>query len=523
MCRGGGARRAVRLRGARPRRRRGAGRGAATTTWPPGSTSTSPPTRTARSTSPRTSPGTSREGEERHGIERFVTVRVGYQDRADTYREYPLSDVTATSPSGAPADVSVSDAADGSSVRIRVGRADETVSGTQTYVVRYHLGAYVNGFTDHAEVYYNLVDAADDNVYEDVSATVTGPRSERPRRVLHRRVRVDRALHGHAGRERPVQRPEGGQRAGGLDPGLAADRRVRLARPGAARGPGVRRRRASSRSTTSKALGALALGAGVTLPLLAAGLMGTLVYTRGRDEQYAGLTPGLRPGRGRAGPGRPGAPRPGRGPVHPAGGRPAGARRHGHRRDGQHHRRLRHHHRPRRPRPPHHRRGGRRVPAGQGLAAHPHHPHRRAGPHGAAALRGGPARRDLRERRRPRTLSSLKNHFKPTLEPGPAADVRRGRAARLVPPLPGGAARHAGPGWARCWSSARSSRSSGSAARCRELGAGTGLPVPPAFVLLGGLRARRVIVGAPRPPDGRPHRRGQRGHSPSPRGSSSTS
>ena len=67
------------------------------------------------------------QGEERHGIERYVTVRVGYQDREDTYREYPLTDVTVTSPSGAPADVSVTDATDGASMRIRVGRADETV------------------------------------------------------------------------------------------------------------------------------------------------------------------------------------------------------------------------------------------------------------------------------------------------------------------------------------------------------------------------------------------------------------
>ena len=40
------------------------------------------------------------QGEERHGIERFVTVRVGYQDRADTFREYPLSEVSASSPRG---------------------------------------------------------------------------------------------------------------------------------------------------------------------------------------------------------------------------------------------------------------------------------------------------------------------------------------------------------------------------------------------------------------------------------------
>ena len=45
-------------------------------------------------------------------------------------------------------------------MRIRIGDPDETVAGTQTYVVRYHLVNVVNGFADHAEFYYNVVDAA---------------------------------------------------------------------------------------------------------------------------------------------------------------------------------------------------------------------------------------------------------------------------------------------------------------------------------------------------------------------------
>src|SRR6476660_3236474 len=105
-------------------------------------------------------------GEERHGIERYIRVRAGYQDSETTYREYPISDVSASSPSGAPSDVSVTDAPDGTSVRIRVGSPDQTVSGTQSYVVHYRLGAYVNGFEDHAEFYYNILQPGDDNIYE---------------------------------------------------------------------------------------------------------------------------------------------------------------------------------------------------------------------------------------------------------------------------------------------------------------------------------------------------------------------
>ncbi|HEX5817663.1 MAG TPA: DUF2207 domain-containing protein, partial [Gemmatimonadales bacterium] len=82
-------------------------------------------------------------GEERHGIERLIKVRAGYQDREDTYREYAMSDVSAESPSGAPDDVRVTTF--GAFNRIRVGDPDRTVSGTQTYVVRYTLADYLNG------------------------------------------------------------------------------------------------------------------------------------------------------------------------------------------------------------------------------------------------------------------------------------------------------------------------------------------------------------------------------------------
>jgi hypothetical protein len=53
------------------------------------------------------------QGEERHGIERFIVVRAGYGDSGDQYREYPISDISASSPTGAPSQVDVSDAPDG--------------------------------------------------------------------------------------------------------------------------------------------------------------------------------------------------------------------------------------------------------------------------------------------------------------------------------------------------------------------------------------------------------------------------
>jgi uncharacterized membrane protein YgcG len=239
------------------------------------------------------------EGEPRHGIERLVRVRVGYQNRTDVYREYPISGITASSPSGAPAQVSVSDAVDGASVRIRVGDPQQTVSGTQSYVVRYHLAAVVNGLPDHAELYWNLVQPGDPQVYQHVTATVTGPEPS------------DRAecFYGERGSTSQCTATPGAAAqfsAPDLQPGQGVSILVSVPRSAfGALDPVLRQGTVSASGAVSTpvdhAVAVLALGTGLTLPLLAAGLMGTLVYTRGRDERYAGLTPGLRPGTGDSG------------------------------------------------------------------------------------------------------------------------------------------------------------------------------------------------------------------------------
>src|SRR5690606_34587332 len=51
-------------------------------------------------------------------------------------------------------------------------------------------------------------------------------------------------------------------------------------------------------ASAQRAIGGLLVGTGVLLPVGAAALMGVLVHKRGRDEWYAGLTPGLTPGHG---------------------------------------------------------------------------------------------------------------------------------------------------------------------------------------------------------------------------------
>lgn len=71
-------------------------------------------------------------------------------------REYPISDITASSPTGAPAGISQDRS--GGKLVLKIGdpsRGD--ITGTQTYHVQYTIGAVVNRFSDHAEFYWNVV------------------------------------------------------------------------------------------------------------------------------------------------------------------------------------------------------------------------------------------------------------------------------------------------------------------------------------------------------------------------------
>ena len=239
------------------------------------------------------------QGEERHGIDRFIVVRTGYGDTGEQYREYPISGVSATSPTGAPSPVAVSDAPDGRSVRIRVGSPDQTVSGTQEYVVRYHLDSIVNGFTDHAEFYYNLVGTANKSVYQQVSASVTAPAPSTQAACFYGEYGATNRCQATPGATAQFSAPESAPDTGvSILVWVPRDAFTGSLEPVLHQGQVSSDGGSITTTTGSKAVGALAMGAGLTLPLLAAALMGTLVWTRGRDEQYAAVTPGLRPGLG---------------------------------------------------------------------------------------------------------------------------------------------------------------------------------------------------------------------------------
>ena len=240
-------------------------------------------------------------GGNKHGIVRTVTVRAGYGDNKNQYRYYALSDVSVSSPTGAPTDVSTSDA--GAETRIRIGSPDQTVSGTQTYVVSFRLAHIVNDIGDGtAEFYYNHVSPSGNQFdYRRVTASVTGPVAATKAACFYGATGSTTPCTAAAGPTSTFAIPD-------IAPGQGAS--IVTSYPRSAFGDLNAQMREYTSSATSgssvspglsRFLAWLSTGLGLLLPVGAAVGMGWLVWTRGRDERYADLTPGLTPGLGQEG------------------------------------------------------------------------------------------------------------------------------------------------------------------------------------------------------------------------------
>ena len=242
---------------------------------------------------------------EHHGIKRNITVRQGVSSPPGKYRLYGMSDVVVSSPTGANSEVYVSDL--GADEVIRIGSPTQPFQGEQqqTYVLKYRLAHVANGFPDHAELYWNVTGGRFDIPVDSVKVSVHGPAA------------VTNALcFKGADRSAAPCAASAGQIATYSATGLGPREQVTIvasfpasaitdtapdlrdgdtgfsgAEPGSSVSPSV-----------AKALSLVGYGGGLAFPVLAAALMGTLVWKRGRDEQYAGLTPGLTPVEGAPGP-----------------------------------------------------------------------------------------------------------------------------------------------------------------------------------------------------------------------------
>ena len=215
-------------------------------------------------------------------------MRAGYRD-SDKYRYYELSGIEVSSPSGAPTDISIEDF--GADRRDADRQPLPDGPGRPAYIVRYRLAHLVNDIGDGtAEFYYNVVEHRERLPQQDVRAAVAGPPRDEGGLLLGpygSTQLLPRHARGHRDLRRP--RPRRRARAPRSSPPSRATPSA-TSPPTCAQGDVGELRRARRWSpATARTLGlARYRTAACSCPLSAAGLMGLLVWNRGRDEQYAG-------------------------------------------------------------------------------------------------------------------------------------------------------------------------------------------------------------------------------------------
>ncbi|MEO8422483.1 MAG: DUF2207 domain-containing protein [Actinomycetota bacterium] len=109
---------------------------------------------------------------QRHGIVRDVPTRQTYDDRYD--RVYPLHVEAVAATGGASAAFDISNEP-GGITRIRIGDPDITTTGVHTYRLVYTIGAAMNGFDDHDELYWNGVGDSWDVPVDHATVVVSAP------------------------------------------------------------------------------------------------------------------------------------------------------------------------------------------------------------------------------------------------------------------------------------------------------------------------------------------------------------
>ena len=110
-----------------------------------------------------------------HGPTISIPVQQAITGDSAHVRSYPVSDITASSSTGAPAGVNT-DTSNGW-LTVKIGDASQGgISGVQSYHITYTIGSVVNPFPDHAEFYWNVVGADAGSVpISGVAVTVVGP------------------------------------------------------------------------------------------------------------------------------------------------------------------------------------------------------------------------------------------------------------------------------------------------------------------------------------------------------------
>jgi Predicted membrane protein (DUF2207) len=212
-----------------------------------------------------------------HGIFRDVPTRLFFDDTYD--RVYPLQveSVRATDASGQYETEQV----EGGLTRIKIGDPDVTVTGAHVYTITYTIGAAMNGFSDHDELYWNAVGAEWSVPIDRATVTVRAPG----------RITQVACFEGEQGSSIPCDRAKSsGSSArftqGALDPYEGVTVVVALPK-GVVAGPSPLLDERWSIDRAFEASPAKLGAAGGLLALVVAGF-GVLVWRTGRDRRFKG-------------------------------------------------------------------------------------------------------------------------------------------------------------------------------------------------------------------------------------------
>lgn len=247
-------------------------------------------------------------GETRRGIYAWWTVRRDLPENPGHYRLYDFEVDDVSSPTGAPA--RYESQASGGQYGVRIGDPDRSVRGDQTYVIDYTVRGTVNGIeptgeqgsaaTRTQELYVNPIGFDWEADIEGVTVTVTAPQASTrqrcfvgpPRSEDESRCRISRSGDTVTLTTGALQRGEGVTVVAEFPNGTVSNDTPIVMEGDARGGPSIQELLPAWLQG-----GLTAAGYGVGgLAAVGAGVGMTLAHRRkGRDEQYAGLTPGVMP------------------------------------------------------------------------------------------------------------------------------------------------------------------------------------------------------------------------------------
>ncbi len=243
------------------------------------------------------------EGEKRRGIEVSWPIRI--QNKGEnTYRLYPMEITGVSSPTGAPAKFETKN--DGQNFGVRIGDKDQYVDGRhQTYVIDYIVKGTFNEPKGKQEFYVNPIGFRWEIPIDKATVTVSAPKapenvgcsagvfgSEQPQRCTATAGATSTFTTSGLGPG------EGLTIAASYPLGTVSDATPIIRSGNASSGGGIGE---SLPQPVAQGISAGSYGVGVLVPALAALGMGLLVWRRGRDEHYHGLTPGVAPADGAEG------------------------------------------------------------------------------------------------------------------------------------------------------------------------------------------------------------------------------